>query len=323
MTTLASAVLATSIVFVDVSDDLSPSLLEATLRSCNLALGPGRCRQDAGRDDKPRDCYIAKLRTPADAENVITIELAEASEPFALVATRSLRFHNSDRPDHRWATTGVVVAALVVSAETVPTVQREQAPAEPPPSRPPPKPARAPQPVRVRSPQPVPQPAQYAFRLDLAALAGSGFDPGPWRVGGQIRSSLALTRLPVLAWVGFAAARRDGTFSANWYSGQGGLGLRLATGVPLLDVEGRLGGVGSLVAVAATKGSERQELSAWRWGAVGAVDVVVLASEHLHTVVGWEGTATWPVLEVEVDDQPAGREPTASWGALIGLRWVL
>jgi hypothetical protein len=325
MTALASAVIASSIVIVDVPDDLSPSLVEATLRSCNLALGPGRCRTGAGPDGELEHSYIAELRAPADAENLVTIELKEGSEPFALVATRSLSFHDSDMPDHRWATAGVVIAALVVSAETASTLQRENEPVEAsppePPSEPPPTPPRR-APAPTRPPVPELPPAGLAFRLDLAGLAGPGFDTGPWRIGGQLRSSLAGSQLPALAWVSVGAARSEGTFAVNWYSGHAGLGLHFPTGLPLVDIEGRLGGSASFVQATAREGSEQQTESAWRWGAVGALDIVVLASEHLHTVVSCQATATWPVLDVELRNELVGREPAARWAALVGLRWA-
>ena len=164
------------------------------------------------------------------------------------------------------------------------------------------------------------------FRLDLAALAGPGFDEGPWRLGGQLRSSLALSRLPVLFWVALSGSRRDGEVSANWWSGHGGAGLHFASGIPLIDIEGRLGGAGSWVLVSASDESGHDEEAAWRWGMVGSLDIVVEASQNLHMVLCTQVTATWPMLDVvkgpEEEVVVVGREPTARWAAVAGLRWA-
>lgn len=318
--------LLTSVVVLEVPGDLPRPLVQSALRSCNLALGAGQCILDGDPRRTVEKPWVAVLSLSEDSRNAVHIELHQGTESFPVVSMRTLEFQETDLPEHRWATAGVVTAALVVSAETTLVSDRQGQRPEPAPPRQRP---RAPNEGRQRRPSPpesppasAKRPAASALRLDLAFLAGPGFDQGPWRIGGQLRTSLALGGPPAVFWASVAAARRDGGVDATWGSGHAGLGICLRTVLPLVDLEGRVGGAASRVAVSTTEGELRAQKASWRLGAVGALDVVVRASEQVHTVVSGETTATWPRIDVKNHDALVGRDPTLGWAALIGLRWI-
>jgi hypothetical protein len=302
-------------VALDVPVELSSELSASALRSCNLALGAGRCVPGGQAVAQELDVsWIAMLRFPGEPEASVRIELRAARSPESAVAVRQLDFQVTDAPAQRWATAGVVVAALVVGAESAEISEAE----EHPPPKPPPLPPPAPK-VEYRAPVESPQKAAGPeLRADLTLHAGPGFDRGPWRLGGQLRLALGSAGFPMFGWASVTGSERSGSVSAMWWSGAAGAGLRWPTELSPLVLDWRAGAVGTRLDLRAG-GAHAQRT---RWGAVGAVDLVLLASRHLHTVMGFETTATWPRVVVNARSERVGTEPTVRWALLAGLRLV-
>jgi hypothetical protein len=305
-------------VAVDVPAELSPELSGSALRSCNLALGAGRCvPRDQTITEDPDVAWIAVLRHPNEPEASVRIELRAARSPESVVAVRQLDFQVTDAPSQRWATAGVVVAALVVGAESAEISEAEERPpAKPTPPEPRPAPMVEP-PARVVAPK---KSASAELRLDLAALAGPGLAQGPWRIGGQVRSSLGWAAFPLFGWVSITGSERGGAVSAVWWSGAAGAGLRWPTQLSPLVLDWRLGADGTRLELSTGGGQGSGHAVRTRWGAVAAVDLVLLASRHLHTVASFETTATWPRVVVNARSERVGTEPTVRWALLAGLR---
>jgi hypothetical protein len=302
-------------VALDVPVELSADLSGSALRSCNLALGAGRCVPGDRAVAQELDvAWIATLRYPGEPEASVRIELHAVHSPESVVAVRQLDFQVTDAPAQRWATAGVVVAALVVGAESAEISAEEHPPPKPQPPPPPPAP-------KVEPRAPVEAPGKTAgpeLRVDLGLLTGPGFDRGPWRIGGQLRASLGSTDFPLFGWASVTGTERGGAVSAMWWTGAAGAGLRWPTELSPLVLDWRVGAVGTRLDVSA--GGDDQKRT--RWGAVGAVDLVLLASRHLHTVMGFETTATWPRVVVNARSERVGTEPTVRWALLAGLRLV-
>ncbi|MBN1605905.1 MAG: hypothetical protein JW940_04700 [Polyangiaceae bacterium] len=328
--TAQTEIVLSPLVALEMPPDVGPELSAAVLRSCNLALGADRCVQSSVEPSKPEAAWLAVLRLPRADPLLVRIELRESAAGGALFSVRQLEFHPSDAPLQRWATTGVVVAALVVSADraqasrTEPEqrnltreAQTQAAPPKPKPLAPaeraaPSKPSR----------EPV-QPRTATWSLDSAVLSGPGFDQGRWRIGLGLRPSVAPAAGPLLGWACVTASHRAGTVAATWWSTAVGGGPRVATSALPLALEARAGGVGTWLGVAATDGTEHAAGSRWRYGALGAVDLVVLASAHLQAMGGVTATATWPRVAIMSRGELAATEPIVRWALHGGLRWLL
>jgi hypothetical protein len=96
---------------------------------CSDILGPRRCRiVMAGQDDVGAGCWRAVVRaeggdTPTDA----SVELSDDTEPSHAPVRRDVTFRANDAVQERWATLGLVIAALVTveehsAAEAAPAV---------------------------------------------------------------------------------------------------------------------------------------------------------------------------------------------------------
>jgi hypothetical protein len=164
------------------------------------------------------------------------------------------------------------------------------------------------------------KPAGAELRLDLAALAGPGFAEGPWRAGGQLRSSVGWTAFPMFGWVSVTGSERGGAVAAMWWSGAAGAGVRWPTELSPLVLDWRVGADGTWLKLKTGGGQGNGHAERTRWGAVGAIDLVLLASRHMHTVASFETTATWPRVVVNAHSERVGTEPTVRWALLAGLR---
>jgi hypothetical protein len=307
-------------VALDLPAELSPELSGSTLRSCNLALGVGRCvLRDRAAAEQPEVAWVALLRSANEPEASVRIELraAEGAEP--AVAVRQLDFQVTDVPSQRWATAGVVVAALVVGVESKEVSTAEaRARVEPSPAPPEPAPTAAP----TSSAKPPQRHSGALLRLDLGVLGGPGFDQGPWRVGGQFRTSLSSAESPLVGWVSVTGSGRSAAVSAMWWSGAVGAGLRSSTQRSPLSLEGRVGAVGTRLDLSAGGSGGNAHAVRTRWGTVAAVDLVLEASRHWAAFVTIESTATWPRVVINARSERVGTEPTLEWALAGGARWV-
>lgn len=106
-------------VAIEIPAEVAPDLMATTLRTCNLALGNGRCSiaSRGAADSGAR--WLAHVAVDAGRPQRFHIDLRDALfENPATTFSRALEFEASDAPAHRWSTVGVVVAALVVNAES-------------------------------------------------------------------------------------------------------------------------------------------------------------------------------------------------------------
>jgi hypothetical protein len=318
------------LVALEMPPEVVPELHAAALRSCNLALGADRCVQSRVEPPKPMAAWLAVLRLHDEDELRVHIELRDGTTGGALFSVRELEFRPSDDPLQRWAAAGVVVAALVVSADRAQASRAEPRQNEPShrsgaraaPPEPEPAPLARPGMSAAPNPEPV-RPPSAAGALDATALAGPGFDRGRWRIGFGLRPSVFWPAGPLLGWACVAASHRPGDVAATWWSGAVGGGLRVLADPLPLAFEARAGGVGTWFGVRATDGTERAAGSRWRYGALGALDLVALASAHVQALGGVTVTATWPRVAVRSRGELAATEPVARWALHGGVRWLL
>jgi len=92
---------------------VAPHALQALQQRCDSILGAGECRL---RQDHASACWLATVvRTEDDA--VATVVVSGPGVAAGRVAQRDLTFQASDELTDRWATLGLVVAALVTREE--------------------------------------------------------------------------------------------------------------------------------------------------------------------------------------------------------------
>src|SRR5262249_25369139 len=99
-------------VAIHVASDVSGDLLAATVRSCDVALGADHCRlTEAPAEDDAFYATVTLDRASADTAH-ITVQRHGAGP---LLVERDLTFSTEDAPSERWASVGVVIAALVTA----------------------------------------------------------------------------------------------------------------------------------------------------------------------------------------------------------------
>src|SRR5688572_27001994 len=108
----------------------SASAVEAVAKSCEQAIGAGRCRPATGLAGATVVTWYAVIVVDPET-SALAIQFRDRNENGALIETRSLSFSERDSNESRWASAGAVIAAFVAARDSA---------AEPPPP-PPPRPA--------------------------------------------------------------------------------------------------------------------------------------------------------------------------------------
>ncbi|MET0792131.1 MAG: hypothetical protein ABW061_11470, partial [Polyangiaceae bacterium] len=232
----------------------------SVLATCNAALGAHHCAIAA---PEVLGQWYAIVRFASDQNTVFTIELHDGAPNGAQVASSQLEFKAGDSERERWASAGVVVAALVAAQNA----EGDEAKPEPPPPEPVPVPV--PIPVRV-PPSSRPSPRRlHWLRLDLGATVGSENESGvrALRAGPLGRFGIAFSELPIFA-LGSAAytVRVSGAPSSSWVSGSLGFGVRIGFARQRGALEVRTEGVLESVSFEATDGTRTARARRTRFG---------------------------------------------------------
>ncbi|HEY0707751.1 MAG TPA: hypothetical protein VGG33_13190 [Polyangia bacterium] len=89
---------------------------------CDAILGGGHCRVDKpppapGPTADDRACWIASVRATGSAPSAASVVLHDPLRPEAAAAEHAVSFRAYDASDDRWASLGLLIAALVTVAE--------------------------------------------------------------------------------------------------------------------------------------------------------------------------------------------------------------
>lgn len=292
---------------IEPPSESAAAVVQAVARSCEQAIGEGRCRVASEVSSSSVVTYYAVIRSPEGDAATISIEFHDRSQQGALIETRELSFTERDSERSRWASTGAVIAAFVAARDPS---------SEPPP--PPPKPTPA-----AAAPASKPAPSSPAFDFDLALLSGPGLDRGPFRLGGVGRAYLALPQAPrALGLISLRYAERPGDLSVVWWSASCGLGARLGGRGTLFSAEltGELSFERMLMSASdAVLG--QQEAAQNRFGGRLSVNFALELVPHIALVAGAESNAMRPSVTIAVTDAEAGREPPVHFGFSAGVRF--
>jgi hypothetical protein len=296
-------------VVVDVPP-IEASAAASVLSTCNAALGAAHC---AIASPEAIGQWYAVVRFAPDQNTVFTIELHDGTANGTQVAASQLEFKDRDSERERWASAGVVVAALVAAQSEA---RRE----------PPPKPT-APEPFPVRAAAPSARPAAPAerrrwIRLDLGATGGSENQHGAIRVGPLGRFGVAFSELPVFALASAAyTVRASGTPESTWFTGSLGFGVRIGFAQQRGALELRTEGVLESVSFHASDAARSQRARRTRWGPRLGLDVSGYLTKNLALVAGAEAAALHPGVDIAVGGSDVDRLPPLSWGFISLVRY--
>jgi len=298
-------------VVVDVSP-VEPAAATQILATCNAALGPSQCALAGATPDADETAHwYAVVRYGSDGQARLTIELHEGKRDGNRVASSELEFKERDSQNERWASAGVVVAALVL-AQPADQKSVEKQP-EPPTA------AAAPPAVPVR-PTPTASPPRW-LRLDLGLTAGSELRSAPLRVGPLARFGVAFFDVPVFAFASTAyTVRSSGGTDLNWLTGSLGAGARVGFAGQRAALELRGEAVIETLGIQATDGQRTESARRARFGPRLGLDLSGYWAKNWAIVVGAEAGVLGPRVVLDVAGQTEELPPFV-WGVLSALRY--
>jgi len=299
---------------------IEASTAARTVATCNATLGPAECVLAGGSSGaNPESRWYAVVRYGSDGEARLTIELYDGDadrtggggRAAARVARSELEFKERDSPEERWASAGVVVAALVLAQPL------DRAPVEKK-SEPVPVPAAKPsEPIR---PAPVASPARW-LRLELGATLGSEERGAPLRAGPLARVAIAFADVPVFALASAAyTVQSSGSTELSWVTGALGAGVRVSFAQDRAALEARGEAVIETLGIEASDGQRTESARRTRFGPRFGLDLSGQFSKNWALVVGAEGGVLGPRVVIEVAGETRELPPFA-WGLLSAVRY--
>jgi hypothetical protein len=309
LTTSAGAALA-ALVSISVAPDVPTELSALAVRSCDTALGEGKC-QITGPSPVQADWHATVTASDPNLETV-RIEVKKESGDSA-PETRELSFSPEDAPRERWASVGVLIAAMVVAgsrdAEPAPPPS-EPVPVAPPPPRPKPEPPKSPaRPPRI-------------LRFDFRALAARRTAAGLPELGLELGASILPEGGPWFGAATITGAHRFGAVvGASWFSlGLGG-GARMGAREATFAAEVRTLLVAEYWRFEASESGRWEQTGNFRIGGLAGVDGLWAVHEKWIVSLGVAGLVVSPRLRIDVEGRTVERVP--EYGVLVatGLRF--
>lgn len=299
-------------VVVDVPP-LEAAAAARTVATCNAALGPGQCalaESTLSPDHASR--WYAVVRYGPEGQARLTIELYEGTREGGRVASSELEFKERDSPEERWASAGVVVAALVAAQPAVPS---------PAPQKPSPAPV-VPFTAVVKVEPPATRRPPW-LRLDLGITAGSEVRGGPLRVGPLGRLGVAFSSVPVFAFASAAyTVQSSQSTDLSWLTGSFGAGVRVGFARQRGALELRAEAVIETLGIQATDGQRSESARRARFGARLGLDLSGYLTKNWAVVAGAEAGVLGPRVVIDVASAGQTQElPPFVWGFLSALRY--
>jgi hypothetical protein len=298
-------------VAIHVASELSPDLAERTVKSCLAALGPERCRL---ADEPPTDDAFYATVSTEDGDAVAHIRLLRHGADTTPLVERELTFAPEDATGDRWASVGVVIAALVTAASG-------SVPAPPPP---PPKP---PAPVRRRPPKAAPAPArasEHQLRFDvLAQWSRETATAYPAELGVVVRGAFSPGRSPLFATLTAGYAERLAP-QPELVIPSASLGGGFRSGAPQARWGAEVHAAGRVERwiLSASEPGRTDSEGVWRFGGDLGVDATWGFTRRFQVVAGVSGDLLFPRVSVDVRRQNTEKVPLVGAGFALGVRFV-
>jgi hypothetical protein len=297
--------------------DVPPVEAEAAQRAlttCNAALGAEKC---ALASEGATGRWYAVVRFDPERRAVLTIQLLDGSSDGVRVARSELEFKDRDTELERWASAGVVVAALVAAQSSVP--------AEPTPKAAPPAVPRPPAVTQPASPPARPRLVpvrQRWLRMDVGATGGSEIEAGTLRFGALGRFGIAFSEVPAFAFGSMAyTVRGAGKPELTWLTGSLGFGVHVGFARDNAALDVRTEGVLESVAIDATSDGRSASARRTRFGPRFGLDLSGYFAKNLALVAGVEAAALLPGVDIHVLGQEVDRLPPFNWGFISVVRY--
>jgi hypothetical protein len=285
----------------------SAPAVDLAVKSCERAIGSGRCRSAEGATTATVVAWYAVIVVDTET-STLTIRFHDRKPEGILIETRAMAFTERDNAESRWASAGAVIAAFVAARDS-------GAPPPPPLSPAPPPPPVEPAPAPVEPERPLP------WNIDLALFSGSALDRGPLRWGALARGYLALPQAPsVLGLVSLRYSERPGDLSLAWYGASFGLGARAHFSPFSAELTGEVAFEHLQLEAEDPARSASDSTSQNRFGGRLSVNLGLDLSSHLALVAGAEVSAMRPSIAVLVADDDVGSVPAVAYGFSVGVR---
>ncbi|HYP74716.1 MAG TPA: hypothetical protein VER12_02100 [Polyangiaceae bacterium] len=292
--------------------DVPPMAAATTARAiatCNAALGPDQCvlsGASSGGDAR----WYAVVRFEDDGAAKLSVELFRGDRGGSRVASSELEFKERDSPEERWASVGVVVAALVLAQP----LDRERVEDEPQTI-----PTTA-VPVASAGSKPSVRSAPW-LRLDLGLTVGSEVRSTPLRFGPLMRVGLSFASLPVFAFAsGAYTIRASGSTDLTWLTGSMGAGAQMSFAHERAALAVRAELVLETLSIQATEGERSESARRTRIGPRLGLDLSGYWAKNWALVVGAEAGVLGPRVVIEVSGHTEELPPFA-WGLLSAVRY--
>lgn len=289
------------------------SAAEQVTRSCEQAIGEGRCRVGSELGPSQVVTWYAVIWAQSTNASELRIDFHDRSRDGVLIESRVLSFSERDAATSRWASAGTVIAAFVAARDSGGVAR----PAPPPVVVVP----------LVRPSLPPPPRGGLAYSVDLALLSGPALDRGSYRWGGLGRVHLAVPGAPqvlTLASVRYAERPGDASLSLTYWGVAAGLGVRVARRDSPLAAELTFELAFERLSMDArapdSDAGRREQAHQNRFGGRLSSNVSWRLAGPVGVVVGAEGTALRPAIAVRVGEEDVGRAPAASFAFSLGLR---
>lgn len=295
-------------VAIDVPTDLAPAAADAATRSCENAIGSGRCLLANQVDRRVGTSWYARVRPDELEPTTLRIEFKARSASGALFAQRTLAFSERDGPESRWASAGLVIAGLVAAedATQLPATEAND---------------------KGDGVPVVAAPFRLDLRwgLDAGALAGQGLQHGAYRVGAFGRAWVDAPASGMLGDLSVRYAERGGDASLTWWSISAGAGARLGKKTELVNAElvGDIVFERVLVSAEDVPTGRQDSGGKSRFGGRISVNASAQVARTLRFVIGSDVSAMTPSVDIEVKGNSAGREPAVQFAFTAGLRLEL
>jgi hypothetical protein len=298
--------------------DADPSGLdewhEAMLRRCDAVLGVGQCqlipalKSGTTQPEPPRraqDTWTAVVRW--GDTRFVNVEVEIRSDDERTILRSPAEFTASDQIDERWASVGLLIAAMVTARHGL--AHTSDAAAGPPPAL---------EDNRPIAPPPDPEAVSRGAWVDLNATGSQGITGAPALVGGQALIGLRLPSAWTLASaIGFRST--GGGISVDGLRGDlsGGYSVPLGSEI---SVEPHLAVVAERLVLAARDGGREDRHVEWVYGPLAGVRLAWNNPAGVGINVATYGTLTRP-LALQVLGQAGGKLPALRFGVLAGLRF--
>ncbi len=268
----------------------------AAITSCNMVLGPGRCRETT--EPGPAPTWHANLSFLDEAHLHARVEIHRTSADGALLSVRDITFEEGDSLEQRYRALGLLVVSHVIAAD--PRIE------SPPPT--------------TTTPEPTPPTApETRWGLDVGATMGPDLDDG-LRVGGLLRGWMSPWGSPLkpIAAVGWSTS--SGRGDATWLNGRLGLALRLEPSTGPVAFELRAEGVVERLEVSAEANGLAEGDVVFRYGAAVGLDVHLELLRGFGAYVGSGGTYMLPAVRLNIAGEEAGYARAPTWDIQAGIR---